>query len=732
MAGHGRATLHVGSDARLFPSAVGSSLAMLALVAALALVQARPLPTPSGAPIATGSAMPGSASRVSPKTRDRILDAYGKLPLTFIPNAGQVRGDARYYAQGNGFSVYFAPQKVTLALTAGKRRTALSLVPVGASAGASVIAGRPAPGRVSYFIGSRRHTDLPTYHEITYKDLWPGIDMVFGDKGGKLKYEFRLAPGADPRRINLAYEGAQGLALGPSHELLISTPLGTLRDSRPRSYQQVGSRRTAVATGYALDQRASAYGFSLAGYDRHRPLVIDPGIAYSTFIGGTGNERGIEVAADGFGNAYVTGGTYSEDFPTTTGAVDTSYQASSDAFVTKLDPTGSTVLYSTYIGGGAAESGLGIAVLGNIAYVTGGTGSSDFPTTAGAFDTSHNGNEDVWVLRLNSTGTALDYSTFIGGSSAAGDFGQAIAVDKQGNAYVTGGTGGAGFPTTTGAYDTTYNGDLLDCYVAKLNPTGTGLVYSTLLGGAGKDVGAGIAVGPSGAAYVTGDTSSSNYPTTTGAYDRTSNGKLDAFVTKVGPAGAALGYSTFLGKAADDFGKGVVVDGSGNAYVAGWTASPAFPVTAGAFDTTFGGGHDGFVTKFNAGGSTLAYSTFLGGSGTDEVNGIGIDTSANAYVTGSTDSANFPTAGTTADTTFNGVLDGFVAELGSTGASLPYSSYLGGTDYEFGRGVALGAGGGVVVTGRTNSADYPTTAGAFDTGFNGGTNDAFVTKVSPG
>jgi len=720
--------------------AVLAALATLTLIAVLATVQDQsPLrPAGEGAIALPQSAAPtakatSGGSAVPAATRRRVLDSYGKLPLSFVPNVGQSDRRVRYYAQGKGFSVSFMSDKVVLSFTKGGRGTELALVPLAANANARLDADRPARGTVNYFVGQKRHTSIPTYHEIAYRDLWPGIDMVLRGRGGRLKYEFRLAPGADPSRIRLAYQGAEGLSLGAAGNLLISTPLGILRDSRPRSYQRVDGERVAVKSRYVLDERASAYGFALGGsYDRRRPLVIDPGLAYSTYLGGTGNERGIEIAVDGNGNAYVTGGTYSADFPTSAGVPDQSYNGSSDAFVTKLNASGSDILYSTYVGGSAAESGLGIAVdaSGN-AYVTGGSGSANFPTTAGAFDTSHNGNEDVWILKLNATGSTLVYSTFLGGSSAAGDFGASIAVDRSGNAYVTGGTGAMGFPITAGSFDTSYNGDLLDAFVAKLNATGSGLVYSTFLGGGSHDVGTGIDVGAAGAAYVTGNSSSSNYPTTAGSFDPSYNGKLDAFVTKLGPAGAALNYSTFLGKAADDFGKGVAVDRNGRAYVAGWTASPQFPITLGAFDTSHNGGRDGFVSKLEVGGSSLAYSTFLGGSGADEALGIDIDSAGSAYVAGSTNSSNFPTTAGAFDETHNGDLDAFFTKLGPAGAALTYSTFLGGSGVDFARGIAVGAGGNAYLPGRTASSNFPTPAGAYDSSYSGGALDAFAAKVTP-
>jgi len=628
-----------------------------------------PVPTPQG----LSHPQPGSpgSDGLSQASRERALDAYGKLPLSFVPNAGQTDRRVRYYAQGSGFGFFFTRQKAVLAFEKSKRGQALELRFPGSSATARLEASGRAPGRVNYLTAGGSHTNLPTYHQLVYRGLWPGIDMVFRGRGGSLKYEFHLAPGADPSDIRLAYRGADGLALGRAGALLISTPLGSLRDSRPRSYQRIGGTEVAVPSRFSLehDAKSGGYGFGLGDYDDAHPLVIDPGLAYSTYLGGTGFDQAIGVAVDSTGAAYVTGPTESANFPTTLGAFDTTVNGSFDAFVTKLNPAGSGLVYSTYLGGSGGE----------------------------------------------------------------GDI--VVAVDSAGAAYVTGATQSADFPTTAGAFDTTFNGGARDAFVTKLNPLGSGPAYSTYLGGSGGDGGLGVAVDSLGAAYVTGSTDSANYPTTAGAFDTTFNGSSDAFVTKLNPAGSSpLLYSTYLGGTGPDAGHGVAVDSAGAAYVTGATQSGDFPTTAGAFDTTFNGGQeDAFVTKLNpAGSSPLLYSTYLGGSGPDQGFGVAVDSAGAAYVTGQTGSANFPTTAGAFDTTFNGVFDAFVTKLNPTGSSpLLYSTYLGGAGKDLGLGVAVDSGGAAYVTGLTSSGDFPTTAGAFDTTF-GGVLDAFVTKLTFG
>jgi hypothetical protein len=388
------------------------------------------------------------------------------------------------------------------------------------------------------------------------------------------------------------------------------------------------------------------------------------GLAYATFLGGSGSDEGYAIAVDGAGSAYVTGYTSSSDFPTTAGAFDTSLDGYFDTFVVKLNVAGTGLAYATFLGGSGLECDYGCAIAvdgAGSAYVTGDTDSSNFPTTAGAFDTSYNGSGDAFVVKVNAGGTGLAYGTFLGGSG--GDKGWAIAVDGVDSAYVTGFTQSSDFPTTAGAFDTSYNGGWGDAFVVKLNAHGTGLAYATFLGGSDNDGGDAIAVDRVGSAYVTGYTYSSGFPTTAGAFDTSLDGYADAFVVNVNAGGTGLAYATFLGGSGGDGGGAIAVDGAGSAYVTGETWSSDFPTTAGAFDTSYNGTDDAFVVKVNAAGTGLAYATFLGGSGQDWGGAIGVDGAGSAYVTGRTGSSDFPTTAGAFDTSYNGGGDAFVVNL---------------------------------------------------------------------
>jgi hypothetical protein len=699
----------LGTSAGLSPShsSIGSS-EPAALSSAVTTAQRQ---TPS-------SSVPAAAER-------RVTRAYANLPLSFIPNAGQTDRSVRYYAKGAGYGFYFTDHKAVVALQRGDRGQALELRFLGANPKAEPIAADRGTGRVNYLAGLERHTDLPTYGRLVYRDLWPGIDMVFRGTGGKFTYEFRLRPGAQVSDIRLAYAGARGVSLGVGGTLQIHTPLGTLKDAPPQSFQRIDGRRVPVDSRYALV--GDSYGFSVGHHDPRKPIVIDPSLAYSTFLGGSSGDDVRGIAVDSAGAAYVTGATLSTDFPTTAGAFDTSANGIDDAFVTKLEPDGSGPSYSTFLGGSSVDVGSRIAVdSAGAAYVTGLTLSTDFPTTAGAFDTSASGNEDAFITKLNPAGSGLSYSSFLGGSGQ--DFGNSVAVDSAGAAYVIGGTVSTDFPTTAGAFETSFNG-AFDAFVTKLDPAGSGLAYSTYLGGSSVDNGFGIAVDSAGAAYVTGETFT-DFPTTAGAFDTSANGIDDAFVTKLDPAGSGLAYSTYLGGSNNDQGLGITVDSAGAAYVTGLTLSTDFPTTAGAFDTS-ANDLDAFVTKLNPAGSGLSYSTFLGGSSVDVGQGIAVDSAGAAYVAGFTPSTDFPTTAGAFDTSYNGGDDGFVTKLERDGSGLSYSTFLGGSNFEDGLGIAVDSAGAAYVAGVTSSTDFPITAGAFDTSYNGG-GDAFVTKLTLG
>ncbi len=566
----------------------------------------------------------------------------------------------------------------------------------------------------NYFKGSdpeKWYTEVPNYKEIVYPELWNGIDLVYRLKEGSIKYDLIIHPGADPSDIRIQVDGANGLSINPQGDLVIGTEYWDIIDSGLISHYGDGLGELIPCRFELLNE--CEYKVSLGTFDRSRNVVIDPIINYSTFIGGPSLEYGYGIAIDTSGNAYITGYTLdgTTDYPTTPGAFNTTHNGGSDLFVTKLNSAGSSLVYSTFIGGSTADYGRSIAIdtSGN-AYITGNTedGEIDYPTTLGAYDTTHNGGSDVFITKLNPSGSSLVYSTFIGGPTDERGYG--IAIDSSGNAYVTGTTYDTWgypthFPTTLVAYDTTHNGDY-DVFVTKLNSTGSSLVYSTFIGGSSRESGRGIVIDTNENAYITGYTldGTTGYPTTAGAFNTTHNGGSDVFVTKLNSAGSSLVYSTFIGGSTDDSGNGIAIDTSENAYITGNTEDGEidFPTTLGAYDTTHNGRNDVFVTKLNSTGSSLGYSTLIGGSDYDYGYGIAIDPSGNAYITGYTGDGqpNFPTTIGAYETEHNGYFDVFVTRLNSIGSSLVYSTFIGSPSGDYGYNIAIDTSGNGYITGR--------------------------------
>ena len=717
-----------------------------------------------------------AAAEVDEATRGQVVANYGKLPMRFEANEGQFNEQVRFVTRGSGYCLFLTANEAVLSL----RHEADAQVKCGKEA-LPKTAGTPAPQYAStvvrmklananpnpavsgqtemvtksnYFSGSdpsQWRTNVVNYQKVHYEAIYEGIDLVYYGNQQHLEYDFVVAPGADPYKIEMQFDGLAAkegdapITLDERGNAILHLTGGELLLQTPFIYQENDGEREPVDGAYRLTD-GYHLAFAVADYDDSRPLVIDPVLRYSTFLGGSGSEYGYGIAADANGNTYVTGTTQdaTTDFPSTTGAFSTTHNGGTDIFVSKLSADGSSLLYSTFLGGTGYDGAYALAIDGNgNAYVTGSTMSSDFPTTAGAFDITHNGNADAFVSLFNPTGSALLYSTFLGGTGY--DEGWGIAVDVDGNAYIAGYTYDSitDFPTTAGAFNMTHNGGGVDAFVSKLNATGTALDYSTFLGGTGGDAAYGIAVDANRSAYVVGTTDAGiDFPVTTGAYDETHNGSTDVFVSKLNPTGTALDYSTFLGGSSAEEAWGVAVDAGGNAYVTGYTGAgtTGFPTTAGAFDVTHNGGSDVFVSKLNATGAALIYSTFLGGSSQETGYAIAVDASGNAYVTGETTDAvtDFPTTTGAFDETHNGASDVFVSQLSSDGSSLLYSTFLGGSPdatsngRDEGWGIAVDAGGNLYVTGSTAMAinGFPSTAGAYDEVHNG-SRDAFVVKFSP-
>jgi len=625
-----------------------------------------------------------AAGAAVPKTvnQQETLNHYGELPLYFIENRGQLDSSVKFYVKTAAQTLYFTDAGIVFDLQRGQKeatdntgikeeRLIFNLVFEKARKGITITGINHQTATVNYFVGpqSTWQNNIPTYKGIIYKEIYPGIDLkVFGNNKD-IEYEFIVNPGADPANILLTYNGIEGLSTSTQGKLLIATAFGTLKETKPYIYQKKLRKIEEVAGNFVIHKPADtsqtgkfSYGFKVAAYDPAYPLIIDPTLSYSTYLGGNAIDVGKGIAVDNNGNAYVTGTTGSTNFPETTGSFQETSAGNYDAFISKLSADGTTLLYSTYLGGSSVDSGGGIAVdSSGFAYVAGKTTSNNFPTKNQYADFS--GSTDIFISKLSTDGTSLSYSTYFGGTGQ--DEANAIAVNSSGQVYITGLTNGeSGFDVTTGAYQTTYGG-IYDAFIIKFAADGLHLIYSTYLGGSGTDTGKSIAIDSLDNVYITGCTSSStNFPTTSGSFQSTyGGGSYDAFVSKLSSNGTTLLYSTYLGGGSGEDGKGIAVNSSGFAYVIGMTQSSDFP-TQNPYQAPLAGASDAFISKLSTDGTSLSYSTYWGGDGTEYGNAIAVIYGA-AYFTGQVrPAANFPiTAGSLQPIFAGGISDAFVAKL---------------------------------------------------------------------
>jgi Beta-propeller repeat len=660
---------------------------------------------------------------------------YERLPLAFEVNEGQAEREVDFIARGPGYCLFLTATEVALSSRAyapsaanpGGSETTYPVQPARKSPlRMKLVDANPYPvksglqemaGKVNYLFGKDSagwRRNIATYARVKYDNVYPLVDLVYYGNQRQLEYDFIVAPGGDPKAIKLGFHGADALLVDAQGELVVQGVDGTvLRLQKLRVYQDTNGGRRDIPAAYAVD--GSQVSFQLGEYDSGAPLVIDPVLVYSTKLGGTDSDAGYAIALDAAGNAYVTGDTSSTNFPGTKPRQRT-IRGGTDVFVAKFSADGSGLLYATYLGGSGDDVGYGIAVdkAGN-AYITGDTRSADFPT-AKPWQAKLGGAVDAFVAKLSADGAQLLYSTYFGGGG--GERGLGIAVDGAGNAYITGYTNSTDLPVAN-AFQGAFAGGNADAFVLKLNPDGSAPVYATYLGGGNDrpDIGTSIAADDAGNAYVTGFTNSVDFPTLNPA--QPFRGPTDAFVTKFNPGGSALIYSTHLGGTADDEAMGIAVDAAGSAYITGHTESLNYPTTAGALSTSCVAkpvnipigdiciGGDAFVSKLAPDGSALVYSTYLNGSGFEVGRSIAVDAAGHAYVTGLTNSSDFPKVNPVQDAFGGGSYDAFVVKLDPGGSALMYSTYLGGGGDDGGYGIAVDAAGDAWIAGYTTSEDFP-------------------------
>lgn len=681
----------------------------------------------------------GRVTPSGPLRKELALQALGTQPLSFEANEGQIDRQVRFLSRGSGYTLFLTGDGAVLRLPGGKaehrgksggRKAAPQPASVvrmqlqGANRAAQVRAEGEIATRSHYLLGNDSRnwrTGVRHYTRARYEQVYPGVDLVYYGNQRQLEYDFVVAPGADPRQIRLRFKGTERVEVSPQGDLLLHTAEGTLKQHRPVVYQEQGGRRTPVPGRYLLakaDSGAPAtIGFEVPHYDPRLPLVIDPVLSYSSYVGGSGDDYGTGISVDGNGVAWIAGYTSSVSFPAS-GATTGAYGGGTDAFVARVSSTGA-LLSVTYLGGSGADRAHRIcADSAGEAYLVGETSSDNFPTV-NAYQSTFGGVIDAFLTKLSNSGAAISYSTYVGGQGD--DRGNDVCVDGAGVAYITGLTTSTDYPTTAGAFKPTLQGTGSDAFVTGVGAAGNALLYSTYLGGTGDELANGIAVDTNGSVFVTGDTSSADFPTTAGAFQRTPGGGLyDVFLTRLNPGGASLAFSTFVGGNGVDRGAALALDGLGNSYLTGFTNSTSFPTVNAPQPVLGGGSGDAFVSMVNSTGTGMIYSTYLGGSNRDNGQSIVVEPDGTAAVVGLTDSTNFPR-------TSGGLLggtDAFITRIAPGGVQLSYSASIGGAGSDLGLGVAADSAGGLYITGATDSANF-----SASTTYGGGEKDAFVVRL---
>lgn len=650
---------------------------------------------------------------------------FGRLPLYFAPNRGQADPEALFYARTSLYTLLATREGLVLDSRHEENEDVSRLVFAGANPDVRVYAEQPTEHRVSYFLGddpSHWRAGIPTSRAIVYEGVYRGIDLKVYGCEREIEYDWIVKPGGDPRDIKLVLEAVCAVSLDDKGDLVTLGSFGEIRHKKPVAYQTVDGERRPVTAAFVIFEN-KAFGIRVGRYNPAFDLVIDPMvIVYATYLGGNGNETGYSIDVDSSGAVYLIGTTASAGFPLKK-AYQPKIAGSRDIFVTKIAPGGKSLVYSTFLGGTKADGGMDIEVdADGAAVIAGYTESGDFPVF-NAWQKTNRGFKEAILVKLAADGQSLEYSTYLGGSKI--DWCYDLALADDGTVYLSGYTFSTNFPVKK-ALQSSMAGRA-DAFLTKFSKTGQSLIFSTYLGGSDIDNGWGLAVDKDGSAYLGGETESLDFPVKNAFQSRHGGGGRDLFVTKVSADGQTMVYSTYLGGAQGDSCYGLAVDGQGQAVIVGSTASENFP-TKSPFQSSLKKGRDAFVTKFSSSGRSLVFSSYLGGSGSDEVRGVASDSEGRTYLCGLTGSSDFPVKNAFQKTYGKGTYDAFVSEIAADGTKLEFSSFLGGTSDDFAQGLAVGSDGAIYVAGDTESKDFPV-KNAFKSLKKGGT-DAFVVKVS--
>lgn len=662
---------------------------------------------------------------------------------SFIENKGQWNNQVLFAVRIKGLNAWILKDKIVFDFYQSSRHETqtyrkghvVEMNLLNANTEAHAMPKKQLSGLHNYIIGNDPFawkSNARLFEEVVIEEIYPGIAIRYYIELGYLRYDFILQPGADPSQIAFQINGCAAKVEQKSNTLIFDTQVGKISQIDLFTYQTNLGKKKSLKSEFQL--KGSILKIDVEGYNPSASMVIDP-LIFSTFIGGEAFENLYDMKSDSNGNLVVCGTSPGFGFPTTVGAYsETAQTGGDDAFISKLSADGSQLIFSTFFGGTSQElcQGLALDANDNI-YIVGTTGSNNLPVTEGSYDETYNtdgfsSNFDIFVTKLNSSGTALIYSTYLGDNGM--DFGRSIAIDPAGNAYIAGSSKSFNFPTTSGAFDVSYNGaGWNNVVVSKLNASGSDLIYSTYVGGSSGDDATKIALGPDGSAFVTGTAFSANFPTTPGSIKPVKTGNRDAFVFRLNPEGSALVYSTFIGGNDLDDGYSLTVDSDNNAYVTGLTISADYPVTQGVFNSVAGNGENVFISKINPSGSQFLFSGLMGGNNRDVGHNIALSSDNYILLCGETNSATFQVTSNAHMSTLQGIHDAFVAKISLDGSNLIYSSYFGGTSYEIAHVILNDGSDKLIIAGVTGGANFPTTTGAFDNSFNSG-NDPFISKIS--
>lgn len=646
------------------------------------------------------------------------------LPISFEENLGQADKEVKFISHGKDYNLLLTSSKAIL-LTNAKEFESLELEFLGANSNTQLIGKNKLTTKTNYLLGDNENNwqkSVNNYKEVVYKELYPGIDLVFYGKEKNLEYDLVVAPKVDPGLVKLRFQELNNshqtsIEIDKQGDLLIETKSGLVRQHKPFIYQEIEGRQIAINGSYKK-HNDNTIGFSLAEYNQDFPLVIDPEISFSTYLGGQLTDQASAIAVDREGNSYIVGTTSSNNFPLVKPLQSSPGGGPLDIFIAKLSADGSSLVYTTYLGGSSIDQAFDIAVdSSNNIYITGLTISSNFPTKSALQAQKGGGVFDAFVTKINASGSELVYSTYLGGNDD--DQGFSLAVNQQGNVFVTGSTASRNFPGVT---EGVLNG-ITDGFVTELNRQGTAVIYSRFLGGNDEDEASSIAIDSQDNAYITGDTFSPNFPVKDGVQANLAGGQ-DAFISKLNPSGDVI-YSSYLGGTGNDSAIDIAVDLDGNAYITGSTASSNFPIKD-ALQIANAGGGDAFITKITANGKELIFSTYLGGTLTDNASSIALDPSGNIYVSGTTFSTNFPMLRPVQDKN-KGNNDVFLTKINSVGNNLLYSTYLGGAGQDDSLGITVDTLGTTYLAGTSISTDFPVVNALQSV--SAGTADAFIAKI---